>query len=168
MKFTQPPHRKRVRIVDIDGTICVKAEPDNYDQVRPLPYAVEMLKYWASQGDYIVLWTARPSEIREFTVKQLSEWGVPYNELLMDKPYSHSMHIYDDNNPVVHYVGRNKGIGHVVQLAYLYKHGIDMLIDPLRGDEYGMDAREGLAVLEKVEQDPQKHLLFPEKIYEDD
>jgi len=106
-----PPHKHDcVRMVDIDGTILEKKEVELYSDAQPLPYSIDILWGWMYDGDYVVLWTARPEELREFTEEQLTRLGIPYHELHMEKPYSHNLHIYDDNSIVSHRVDRVLGL----------------------------------------------------------
>jgi len=102
-----------VRIVDIDGTILPKKEIYNYLLLTnfSLPGAVEVLDRWFEEGNFIVLWTARPEQYREQTIIQLEKANISYHQLLMDKPYSDEIHIYDDKVILSHKVVPNVGIG---------------------------------------------------------
>ncbi len=109
----QPAYNPSVRIIDIDGTIIAKRKPDKYILGREceiLGDSLKLVKKWYESGDYIVFWTARPKEYRELTMRMLDELGFPYHELLMDKPYCHHIHIYDDNYITTHKVNPKKGL----------------------------------------------------------
>lgn len=44
---------------------------------------------WFYSGDDVFIVTCRPEELREITERWLDEWGIPYNNLIMDaKRYS--------------------------------------------------------------------------------
>ena len=106
-----PPHKHNcVRIVDIDGTILEKKEVESYSEAQPLPYSIDILWSWMARGDQIILWTARPERLRKFTEEQLTRLGVPYHKLLMEKPYSHEIHIYDDHAIISHRVDKHQGL----------------------------------------------------------
>ena len=71
---------------DLDNTL-VKTEGSNYTESVPIPEAVaKVQKYWNS-GDHIIIMTARGSgskkDWREFTAKQLTEFGIPYHQLIV-------------------------------------------------------------------------------------
>lgn len=109
--FPQPPYRGRTRIIDIDGTLLEKKP---YQEAQAFPEAAEIVQSWFQQGDYIVIWTARQESLRDFTKKQLSQFNIPFHELLMNKPWSHEIHIYDDHAIVSYQIDRHKGIGHML------------------------------------------------------
>ena len=71
---------------DLDNTL-IKTEGSNYTDAVPIPEAVaKVQKYWA-RGDHIIIMTARGSgskkDWREFTAKQLTEFGIPYHQLIV-------------------------------------------------------------------------------------
>lgn len=73
---------------DIDGTICTQTRM--YNEAKPFKDIIEKINNLYDDGNYIIIFTARGSttkvDWREFTKKQLEEWGVKYHELLFDKP----------------------------------------------------------------------------------
>ena len=86
--------------VDLDGTICETKRPDqSYEDVLPLPGAIETLKEFKGRGYYIVIHTARNMRtynanlgavIRnqaKIVIDWLDRWEVPYDELLFGKPH---------------------------------------------------------------------------------
>lgn len=112
-----PPYHRVVRMVDIDGTLIQKVEATEVFSSEKFLFTSELLAAWRNQGDYIVLWTARPEALREETEEQMSKLNIPYDKLIMDKPYTNEMHIYDDKPPIVHPVDPKKGIAESVKEA---------------------------------------------------
>jgi hypothetical protein len=108
-----PVRHTRTRIIDIDGTVIEKKAPDDYFRIPTvaLPGAIEKVKKWHDAGDYIIFWTARPTDKRSQTMDMLDRLGFHYHELICGKPYCYDIHIYDDNLMEFHKVIRNKGIG---------------------------------------------------------
>ncbi len=80
---------------DIDGTICTQT-PDNgvraYNEAEPFADVIATINKLYEAGHKIIFFTARGSssgiDWREFTEKQLSQWGVKYHELLLGKPHA--------------------------------------------------------------------------------
>jgi hypothetical protein len=82
---------------DIDGVLCNQVE-GNYDDARPQTAMIDLLNRLYGRGHRIVLCTSRfmgraggdrveAERIgREFTERQLANWGVHYHELWMGKP----------------------------------------------------------------------------------
>lgn len=78
---------------DIDGTICTQT-PDNfgraYNTAEPFMDKIKLINKLFEDGNKIIMFTARGScsgvDWREFTEKQLAEWGVKYDELIFGKP----------------------------------------------------------------------------------
>ena len=71
---------------DLDNTL-VNTKGSDYENATPIPEAVaKVQKYWA-RGDHIIIMTARGSgskkDWREFTAKQLTEFGIPYHQLIV-------------------------------------------------------------------------------------
>jgi capsule biosynthesis phosphatase len=90
---------KRVAI-DFDGTICENKKGDEgYEDVKPIPGAIETLKELKEQGFEIVIHTARNmatcnNNVAKVTARQapiIIEWckkyECPYDELLFGKPH---------------------------------------------------------------------------------
>lgn len=92
------PVAKKSWVWDIDGTICTETG-GNYHLCEPFPEAIAMLNRFHDRGDEVVLHTARGMKrfnndvamvyqnLYELTKKQLAEWGVRYDKLIMGKPY---------------------------------------------------------------------------------
>ena len=71
---------------DLDNTL-VNTKGSDYENATPIPEAVAKVRnYWAC-GDHIIIMTARGSgskkDWREFTAKQLTEFGIPYHQLIV-------------------------------------------------------------------------------------
>ena len=83
--------------VDIDNTLC-ETENSNYTQSKPIKDRIEKVNKLKDEGNKITIWTARGQtsgiDHTELTKKQLSDWGVKYDELLMGKP-SYDLYIDD-------------------------------------------------------------------------
>lgn len=94
---------------DIDGVLVPMANnllEQKWAGEHPkelLPGVKDALRRWQQQGYHLVLTTGRPSCWRDFTVRQLEELGVWYDDLIMGvgsgprylindlKPYDESM-----------------------------------------------------------------------------
>lgn len=74
---------------DLDGTLCTNMEGD-YEATRPFPWAIERVNALKQAGHRILIFTARGSttgvDWREVTERQLAQWGVSYDELILGKP----------------------------------------------------------------------------------
>jgi mannose-6-phosphate isomerase-like protein (cupin superfamily) len=75
--------------IDLDNTLCL-TEESNYFGSKPLQQRIKYVEKLKEEGHHITIWTARGSssgiDHRELTEKQLKEWNVPYDELIMGKP----------------------------------------------------------------------------------
>lgn len=73
---------------DIDGTIC-DTDGNDYPGAVPFKDVINKINELHAGGHTIKMFTARGSvsgtDWTEFTEKQLSEWGVTYDELIMNK-----------------------------------------------------------------------------------
>ena len=71
---------------DLDNTL-VKTEGSNYKGSTPIPEAIEKVRGYKQRGDHIIIMTARVSgskkDWREFTAQQLTEFGIPYDQLIV-------------------------------------------------------------------------------------
>ncbi len=75
--------------VDFDKTLT-KGE-DSYitdDAEEPDEEMVEWVNYQYRQGHTIIVWTARPWEAAQETVARLTEWGVDWHGLRMEKGHA--------------------------------------------------------------------------------
>jgi len=77
--------------IDIDETIC-RTTGTSYELSKPIAEAVKAIQNIKAFGHYVIMFTARGSgtgiDYAELTTKQLSEWGVPYDELRFGKPFA--------------------------------------------------------------------------------
>jgi len=86
--------------VDLDGTICESKKPgQDYEDVKPLPNAVDILNRLKDDGYYIVIYTARNmatynNNLGQITAHQapviskwLKDYNIPYDELVLGKPH---------------------------------------------------------------------------------
>ena len=90
---------KRIAI-DLDGTICETKKPgQSYEDVEPLPGAIEALQKLKTEGFEIIIHTARnmathKSNVAKITAVQgpiitkwLEKYNCPYDELSLGKPH---------------------------------------------------------------------------------
>lgn len=77
--------KQKTIICDIDGTLVHHCQ-DIIDQVHspmvPLSPTINLIKQWVSQGYYIILMTGRKESTRNATVKQLSDIGIMYDQII--------------------------------------------------------------------------------------
>lgn len=77
---------------DIDGVICNNEPEGDYLNRKPNTYAIEKLNRLYEQGHYIKIFTSRGVttgiDWRNWTEKQLENWGVKHHELIMGKPHA--------------------------------------------------------------------------------
>jgi len=75
--------------IDLDNTLCFTTGND-YNNATPIKERVRYVNELKQQGNHITIWTARGAttgiDHRELTIKQLNDWCVQYDELLMGKP----------------------------------------------------------------------------------
>ena len=92
--------------VDLDKTICNTISKD-YLNSTPIKERIEFINNLKKEGNEITIWTARGSlsgiDYSELTKKQLDEWGVLYDNIIMKKPdydiyYYVILYILDLNN----------------------------------------------------------------------
>jgi len=77
--------KKSTIFCDIDGTIFKYREFENYkkEKCQVLPGVLNKLNKWREDGHMIILTTARPENLREDTLEELSISNVPYDRLIM-------------------------------------------------------------------------------------
>ena len=81
--------------VDFDGTLC-SWHPGEYEKAQPLPERVERIRRIKASGHTILIYTARGGSLGseaaadarwgELTRRQLADWGIPYDRLIIGKP----------------------------------------------------------------------------------
>lgn len=87
--------------LDIDGTICENISVNKwYNDVEPLPGAVESLKRLKEKNYYIILQTARHMKTcngnegrvlvmgAKLLFDWLEKWEIPYDEVYFGKPHA--------------------------------------------------------------------------------
>jgi hypothetical protein len=76
---------------DIDGTLCTNTEGD-YLNAEPFAERINHVNTLFESGHTIKLFSARGSttgtDWYENTVRQLTEWGVSFHELILGKPFA--------------------------------------------------------------------------------
>ena len=72
--------------MDLDNTL-VNTTGSDYKNSTPIPEAIEKVRKYKDRGDHIIIMTARGSgsktDWREFTAKQLDDFGIPYDQLIV-------------------------------------------------------------------------------------
>jgi predicted secreted acid phosphatase len=70
---------------DIDGTIFKYRKFENiFDEKASLIDGIQKyLKHFSLNGGHIVITTARPNNLREFTIDELIENNIPFDQLVM-------------------------------------------------------------------------------------
>ena len=71
---------------DLDNTL-VRTQGSDYENSTPIEAAIKKVQEYKRNGDHIIIMTARGSgskkDWREFTEKQLLEFGIPFDELIV-------------------------------------------------------------------------------------
>jgi hypothetical protein len=85
---------------DIDGTLFKYRDFKTIRHTEPelTPGSYVKMNKWASDGHCIVITTARPESMREHTINELSNTGIPFDQLIMGIG-GDSRHIINDNCP---------------------------------------------------------------------
>lgn len=88
---------------DIDGTILKYRKFETYENTKaePVESTIDYLCEASSNGHMIILTTARPEYLRDHTVVELHENGVPYDRLIMgiERGPRYLINDTDPNNP---------------------------------------------------------------------
>ena len=75
--------------IDLDNTLCITLNSD-YNNSTPIHERINYVNELKKQGNNITIWTARGSKSgidhTDLTKKQLHEWGVEYDNLVLKKP----------------------------------------------------------------------------------
>jgi len=76
--------------IDIDGVLCNDTLGD-YENSIPDKKVIKKVNNLYDTGNTIKIFTARGSgtgiDWKDFTINQLSSWGVKYHELILGKPH---------------------------------------------------------------------------------
>jgi capsule biosynthesis phosphatase len=93
--------------IDLDGVICEINRSKNYDELLPIPGAIEAIKKLRAEGHYVIIHTARHMKTMEsnlgkvvaakgfITLEWLTKTGIEYDEIYFGKPWAD---IYIDDN----------------------------------------------------------------------
>lgn len=84
---------------DLDETLCTKAINGDYSTAKPIKEAIEKVNILWNMGNTILIFTGRGSssgkDWTELTKKQLKEWKIQHNELIMNRKPTYDV-IIDD------------------------------------------------------------------------
>jgi hypothetical protein len=89
-------------IIDIDGVVCEdipNEEPERMTTASEIPGSKKKINSWYKDGNIITFFTSRPENLREITVKWLTQHGFKYHNLIFGKPRGGNYH-YIDNTGV--------------------------------------------------------------------
>ena len=71
---------------DLDNTL-VRTQGSDYENSTPIEAAIKKVQEYKRNGDHIIIMTARGSgskkDWREFTEKQLLDFGIPFDQLIV-------------------------------------------------------------------------------------
>lgn len=83
--------------IDLDNTLCSTNNSD-YENSKPIIERINKVNKLKEEGNYITIWTARGSKSgldhTELTKKQLNEWNINFDKLILGKP-SYDLYIDD-------------------------------------------------------------------------
>lgn len=75
--------------IDLDNTLCITNNGD-YANSIPIQQRIEYVNKLKNENNIIIIWTARGSksniDYSDLTKKQLSDWGIQYDDILFGKP----------------------------------------------------------------------------------
>ena len=75
--------------IDLDNTLCLTTNSE-YTVSVPIQERINYVNRLKAEGNHITIWTARGAtsgiDHEELTRKQLADWNIHYDELLMKKP----------------------------------------------------------------------------------
>ncbi len=97
--------KKRVYLIDIDGTVCddIKNEDSHlYKDAIPYEGSKEIINKLYDEGNTIVFFTAREYKDKGTTLAWLWGHGFKFNDLITDKPRcsEDEEYVWIDNKPV--------------------------------------------------------------------
>jgi quercetin dioxygenase-like cupin family protein len=76
--------------IDLDNTLCITTNSE-YMISEPIQERIDYINRLKSEGNHITIWTARGAtsgiDHEILTRKQLTDWNIQYDELLMGKPH---------------------------------------------------------------------------------
>lgn len=98
---------KKILCFDIDNTIC-KTKKNHYKKSKPIKKNINLINSLYKKKYYIIFFTSRGMSKynknkkiiykthHKFTLKQLTNWGVMFHELILFKP-SYDIFVDDKN-----------------------------------------------------------------------
>ena len=102
---------KRI-VIDLDETLSTKNENENYANAQPKIDVIAKLRYYKEQGYSICIFTARNMRtydgniglINVHTLPIITRWldehGVPYDEIVVGKPWCGEQGFYVDDRAI--------------------------------------------------------------------
>lgn len=100
-------------IVDVDGTLCpVKKEGENYSDLVPNFEIIKKLRTLKHEGAEIVIFSSRNmrtysgnlglinAKTLPLLIEWLNKWQIPFDEILVGKPWPGNMGFYIDDRAV--------------------------------------------------------------------
>jgi capsule biosynthesis phosphatase len=102
---------KRI-IIDLDETLSTKKENENYANAQPKNDVIAKLRYYKKQGYSICIFTARNMRTYDGNIglinvhtlpvitKWLDEHSVPYDEIVVGKPWCGEQGFYVDDRAI--------------------------------------------------------------------
>ncbi len=95
----EPVVKKDTWFWDLDGSIFIYRQFENYTNEKAvlIEGVCEFMNEKNDNGDCIVITTARPESLREFTENELRENNIPYKFLLMGIERGHR-HLVNDSD----------------------------------------------------------------------
>lgn len=80
----------RTYAFDLDGTLCTLTY-GKYENAEPYRDRIRRVNKLFEEGHTILIFTARGAtskrDMRDFTLWQLSKWGINFHELITGKPH---------------------------------------------------------------------------------
>lgn len=77
--------KKNTYFIDIDGTLFKYRKFETLTTTQPelIQSVAEKIRQWHSEGHHIIFTTARPKEYYVHTLKELSNNGIPMDQIVM-------------------------------------------------------------------------------------
>jgi len=121
---TNPVHKSPTVFCDLDGTVYNYRRFEHYqtDPAVVCPDSREVLQRWRDEGVVIVMTTARPEYLRDFTVKEMETNGIPFDQLVMGIGRGPRFLINDEDpakderRAIGYSIKRDEGLGRCVDL----------------------------------------------------
>ena len=144
-------------VFDLDNTLVITQGSD-YENAVPIEAAVKKVQEYKRNGDHIIIMTARGSgskkDWREFTKKQLLDFGIPFDQLIVGlKPGGVDFFVDDKAINALDWLADEKRAMSRVETK---EHKKDIQIF----DPYFPYAKE---IFDKLGVDPEEFIYFREK-----